>query len=177
MQETPKTLHWFECWRTGKTGVPWVDAGMRELLVTGYLSNRMRQNVASFLTKSLGIDWRYGAVWFESILLDHDVNVNYGNWQYVAGVGTDPRESRKFNMMKQALDYDPNGEYIKLWCPELNHLQGKNVFAPWLVPEHQRPAGYPAPILVEPEWQRHLDGAVKKGRKQLHSNHGGSRRS
>lgn len=81
----------FEQWRTGKTGVPWVDAGMRELAATGCLSNRMRQNVASFLTHSLGIDWRLGAAWFESVLVDHDVEVNYGNWQYVAGVGNDPR--------------------------------------------------------------------------------------
>lgn len=131
----------------GKTGVPFVDANMRELATTGFMSNRGRQNVASFLTKDLGLDWRMGAEWFESLLVrslfilnddslkdlgvlivfiiclphilisliklfplkvDHDVCSNYGNWLYSAGIGNDPRENRKFNMIKQGLDYDSN---------------------------------------------------------------------
>ncbi|KZS02115.1 Cryptochrome-1, partial [Daphnia magna] len=95
----------------GKTGVPFVDANMRELLETGWMSNRGRQNVASFLVKDLHLDWRLGAEWFESLLLDHDVCSNYGNWNYVAGIGNDPRENRKFNMIKQSMDYDLEGNF------------------------------------------------------------------
>ncbi|TRY85533.1 hypothetical protein DNTS_033065 [Danionella cerebrum] len=98
----------FNAWKEGRTGVPFVDANMRELALTGFMSNRGRQNVASFLTKDLGLDWRLGAEWFEYLLVDHDVCSNYGNWLYSAGIGNDPREDRKFNMIKQGLDYDNN---------------------------------------------------------------------
>jgi deoxyribodipyrimidine photo-lyase len=80
-----------QMWVDGQTGIPWVDAAMRELKFTGYMSNRLRQNVASFLVHSLGMDWRLGAAYFESTLVDYDTQSNYGNWQYVAGVGSDPR--------------------------------------------------------------------------------------
>ena len=103
----------FQAWCDGKTGIPFVDANMRELKLSGFMSNRGRQNVASFLVKDLGLDWRLGAEWFESQLLDHDVCSNYGNWNYSAGIGNDPRENRKFNMIKQGLDYDKDGEYIR----------------------------------------------------------------
>ena len=92
----------FEAWCEGKTGYPLVDANMRELRETGYMSNRGRQNVASFLTKNLGLDWRLGAEWFESQLIDHDPSLNYGNWNYAAGIGNDTREFRWFNINKQA---------------------------------------------------------------------------
>lgn len=105
----------FELWCCGKTGVPFVDANMRELLATGFMSNRGRQNVASFLAKTWGIDWRWGAEWFESLLIDYDVASNWGNWNYLAGVGNDARSDRIFNIAKQAKDYDPQGEYVKLW--------------------------------------------------------------
>lgn len=104
----------FERWRQGKTGHPFIDANMRELLHTGWMSNRGRQNVASFLAKHWNIDWRMGAAWFESQLIDYDVHSNYGNWQYVAGVGNDPRD-RLFNPDTQAQRYDPQGEYQRLW--------------------------------------------------------------
>lgn len=110
----------FEQWRTGQTGVPLVDAAMRELMATGFMSNRARQNVASFLTKTLGINWLWGAAWFEHALIDYDVASNYGNWNYVAGVGNDPR-NRTFNVYKQARDYDREGAYIKQWVKELGH--------------------------------------------------------
>ncbi|KAG8573281.1 hypothetical protein GDO81_012343 [Engystomops pustulosus] len=103
-----KDLKQFEAWKEGRTGVPFVDANMRELAMTGFMSNRGRQNVASFLTKDLGLDWRMGAEWFEYLLVDYDVCSNYGNWLYSAGIGNDPRENRKFNMIKQGLDYDGN---------------------------------------------------------------------
>lgn len=100
----------FVRWTQGQTGVPLIDANMRELAATGFMSNRGRQNVASFLTKDLYYDWRLGAEWFESLLSDYDPNSNYGNWQYVAGVGNDPRSSRQFNPQKQLNDYDPSSE-------------------------------------------------------------------
>ena len=105
----------FERWRTGRTGQPFIDAGMRELAATGWLSNRMRQNVASYLIHDLGGDWRAGAAWFEHALIDYDVYSNQGNWLYLAGRGTDPRSGRRFNPLKQAQDYDPQGRYQRLW--------------------------------------------------------------
>ncbi len=98
----------FSAWKNGTTGIPFIDANMRELLHTGFMSNRGRQNVASFATKDLGLDWRMCAEWFESQLIDYDVCSNYGNWNYVAGVGNDPREGRYFNILRQARMYDPD---------------------------------------------------------------------
>lgn len=121
----------FEAWRLGRTGVPFVDANMRELLLTGFQSNRGRQNVASFLVKNLGIDWRAGAEWFESQLIDFDVCSNWGNWAYVAGVGNDPRQDRYFHVIKQAGDYDPNGKYVRTWLPELESLSSELIHEPW----------------------------------------------
>ena len=120
----------------GRTGIGLIDASQRELFLTGYTSNRTRQNVASFLAKHLGIDWRVGAEWYESLLVDYDLSNNWGNWQYVAGVGNDPRgEARVFNPVKQAFDYDPKGEYVKAWCEELRGLEDvSKVFQPWRVP-------------------------------------------
>ena len=123
----------FEAWRTGMTGFPLVDANMRELAATGFMSNRGRQNVASFLTKNLGIDWRMGAEWFESLLIDYDVCSNYGNWNYTAGVGNDARGFRYFNIPKQAQDYDRQGTYVKHWLPELAALPAAKVHTPWLL--------------------------------------------
>lgn len=105
----------FEYWCAGKTGASLVDAGMRELIKTGYLSNRMRQIVASYLIYDLKGDWRFGAAWFESQLIDYDVYSNQGNWLYLAGRGTDPRGGRHFNIVKQAQDHDPQGDYQRLW--------------------------------------------------------------
>ena len=112
-------------WLEGTTGMGLVDASQRELFLTGYTSNRARQNVASFLAKHLGLDWRLGAEWYESNLVDYDVSSNWGNWQYTAGVGNDPRAGgggRKFNPVKQASDYDGKAEYIKTWVPETKEL-------------------------------------------------------
>ncbi len=129
----------FDLWRKGNTGFPLVDANMRELAATGFMSNRGRQNVASFLTKNLGIDWRMGAEWFESLLLDYDVCSNWGNWNYTAGVGNDARGFRFFNILKQAKEYDPNGDYVKHWLPELANLPPSKVHEPWtLLPVEQK---------------------------------------
>ncbi len=108
----------FEKWVNGETGVPFIDANMKELKLTGFMSNRGRQNVASYLTKDLGIDWTWGASYFESQLIDYDVCSNWGNWNYNAGVGNDPRENRYFNIETQVEKYDKNGDYVKLWLSE-----------------------------------------------------------
>ncbi len=105
----------FEKWRTGNTGSDFVDANMRELLLTGWMSNRGRQNVASYLIKDLGLCWLDGAAWFESQLIDNDVCNNYFNWMYLAGVGNDPRENSYFSIPKQAQMYDPDYAYRRLW--------------------------------------------------------------
>ncbi len=113
--DTSRSRQAFDRWQNAETGEPFVDANMRELNATGFMSNRGRQNVASYLVKDLRVDWRKGAEYFESLLIDYDVCSNYGNWQYVAGVGNDPREDRYFNVQKQAERYDPHGKYVSLW--------------------------------------------------------------
>ncbi|CAD5964145.1 Cryptochrome DASH [Planktothrix tepida] len=147
-------LQQFESWKTGMTGFPLIDANMRELALTGFMSNRGRQNVASFLTKNLGIHWKMGAEWFESLLIDYDVCSNWGNWNYTAGVGNDARGFRYFNILKQSKDYDLNGDYVKHWLPELSNLPPSKVHEPWsLIPVEQKRFGvilgvdYPQPIV------------------------------
>ena len=108
--------HGFERWSQARSGEALVDAAMRELSASGYLSNRLRQVVASYLVHELGGDWRAGAAWFESQLLDYDVHSNQGNWLYIAGRGTDPRGGRRFNVAKQTAEHDPDGAYRRLWA-------------------------------------------------------------
>lgn len=171
MKGAPGTGSWnpelFERWRTGRTGVPFVDANMREIAATGFMSNRGRQNVASYLAHDLGLPWLAGAEWFESLLVDYDPCSNYGNWCYVAGVGNDPREGRRFNVLKQAGDYDAGGDYVCEWVPELAGARGRSVHAPWLWDQDQwRAAGiqrgrdYPGPATSPPRW-----GTARRGRR------------
>ena len=118
LSEAPLAKHnaqGFERWYQGRTGEPLVDAAMRELAATGTLSNRLRQVVASYLIYDLHCDWRAGAAWFESQLVDYDVYSNQANWLYIAGRGTDPRGGRRFNPTKQAHDHDTDGRYRRLW--------------------------------------------------------------
>lgn len=105
-------------WIEGTTPYPIVNAAMRQLKTTGYQSNRARQLVASCLVHELGIDWRYGAAYFEEALIDFDLGSNWGNWQYLGGVGADPRGHRQFNLAKQTQTYDPEGLFIKRWGGE-----------------------------------------------------------
>ena len=107
--------HQLQEWIDGKTGVDFVDANMKELKLTGFMSNRGRQNVASYLCNDLKLDWRFGAAYFEQQLIDYDVCSNWGNWAYLAGVGNDPRGNRYFNINKQSTDYDKNKKYRDLW--------------------------------------------------------------
>ena len=105
----------FEKWKLGCTGNSFIDANMKELNLTGFMSNRGRQNVASYFCNELSMDWRYGAAYFEEKLIDYDVCSNWGNWSYLAGVGNDPRGKRVFNLEKQVKDYDTAGHYQNLW--------------------------------------------------------------
>lgn len=143
----------FERWCAGETGVPFVDANMRELNQTGYMSNRGRQNVASFLANNLRIDWRRGAAYFETQLVDYDPASNYGNWAYIAGVGNDSRD-RYFNVVKQARKYDGEAAYVRRWLPELDSLPPEYAHEPWKMSEGEQAdhgvelgVDYPAPML------------------------------
>lgn len=129
-KELTNDHHLFRLWKEGRTGVPFIDANMREIALTGFMSNRGRQNVASFLVHDLKVNWQMGAEYFESILIDYDTASNWGNWNYIAGVGNDPREDRKFNVLSQARRYDPHGDYVKLWLPELSELPVNRIHRP-----------------------------------------------
>ena len=147
----------FEAWCNGKTGIPFIDANMIELQLTGFMSNRGRQNVASFLVKDLEVDWRWGAAWFESLLVDYDVCSNYGNWLYVAGVGNDPRENRYFNILFQTEKYDANGAYVTHWLPELQLLPKEFIHRPYLLSAEKKQfykiESYPKPIINIQHWK------------------------
>lgn len=128
-------------WKEGRTGYPIVDAGMRQLAEEGWMHNRARLIVGSFLTKTLGIDWRHGAAHFADLLVDGDLASNAGNWQWVAGTGADPRPGRILNPLRQARRFDPDGDYVRRFVPELAHIEGGAVHAPWeLVDDHDYPA-------------------------------------
>ena len=126
-----------KAWMRGRTGVPFIDANIIELRETGFMSNRGRQNVASFLTKDLYFDWRIGAEFFETHLIDYEPTANWGNWAYVAGVGNDPRASRQFNPIKQSRDYDAQGEYIRTWIVQLQNIPAYRIHTPWLLSEEE----------------------------------------
>ena len=146
----------FRRWAAGETGLPFVDAAMRELNETGYQSNRARQNAASFLANDLRIDWRRGAAYFETRLVDYDPASNYGNWAYIAGVGNDSRD-RRFDVVEQAKKYDGDGEYVTHWIPALSDVPPSNVHEPWTLSEQEQAEydvqlgiDYPEPM-VDPE--------------------------
>jgi deoxyribodipyrimidine photo-lyase len=141
----------FDLWAIGKTGVPFVDANMRELTATGWMSNRGRQNVASFLVRDLKVNWQMGAEYFESQLIDYDTCSNWGNWNYVAGVGSDPREDRYFNILTQAKNYDPLGDYVRLWCPELAKVPVDKIHRPDLLTPDES-AHYPKALVNIGKW-------------------------
>lgn len=142
-------------WQQGRTGVPIVDAGMRQLWKTGWMHNRARMIVGSFLTKHLLIDWREGEAWFRDTLVDADWASNAMNWQWVAGTGIDASPFfRIFNPTRQGVKFDPDGDYIRQWVPELKKLSGKDLFEPWNTKEHDlERAGitlgktYPRPVV------------------------------
>ncbi|KAL5529735.1 hypothetical protein ACEPAG_5720 [Sanghuangporus baumii] len=162
-------------WLAGRTSTGLIDAAQRELLLTGYMSNRARQNTASFLAGRLHIDWRLGAEWFESMLIDYDCASNWGNWAYVAGVGNDPRENRLFNPVKQANDYDPEGEYIRAWVEEARGIEDVGcVWQLWkLHGEERKKRGIEDP-LVKIEWS--TEKGAKRHRRVKNENRSGGGR-
>ena len=136
----------FDAWRDGRTGYPIVDAGMRQLADTGWMHNRVRMIVASFLVKDLHIEWTHGARHFMKHLVDADLASNQHGWQWTAGTGTDPSPFfRIFNPVTQGRKFDPDGDYVRRWVPELRGVDGSAVHEPWLLPD--RPADYPEPIV------------------------------
>ena len=133
-------------WTEGRTGIPLVDAGMRQLGREGWIHNRARMVVASFLTRRLGIPWQEGAAVFMRSLVDGDPANNSGGWQWVAGTGADPRRSRSFSPVRQAERFDPAGAYIRRYVRELQDVPVPLLFAPWKEPAVLRASGYPPPV-------------------------------
>lgn len=150
---TPKQQQLFSAIVDGETGYPLVDANMKELVKTGWMSNRGRQNIASFFVHYCKLPWSLGATMFESYLLDYNVSSNIGNWRYVAGVGNDPRDHRIFNVVKQGNQYDASTEYIVRWLPQLNNLPVHQRYHVNKLSDKERAViGYPNPIVRLP-WQ------------------------
>jgi deoxyribodipyrimidine photo-lyase len=137
-----------EAWRRGRTGYPLVDAAMRQLRHEGWMHNRGRLLVASFLTKTLYADWRTGARHFLTLLVDGDMANNQLNWQWAAGTGTDTRPNRVLNPLAQAKRFDRDGTYVRRWVPELAGVGGSAVHRPWLLPASERAdLDYPDPVV------------------------------
>ena len=158
LENQENNLH-LQSWINGETGIPFIDANMKELNQTGFMSNRGRQNVASFLIKDLKVNWVKGAEYFESMLLDYDPCSNYGNWNYIAGVGSDLRHDRYFNILAQAKKYDPKGEYVKYWIPNLEKLPSEWVHQPDALTSDQKieydfelDRDYPQSIFDSQKW-------------------------
>jgi deoxyribodipyrimidine photo-lyase len=151
----PQAQENFRAWCEGRTGYPIVDAGMRQLNQTGYMHNRLRMITASFLVKDLGIDWRRGERYFAQRLNDYDLAANNGGWQWAASTGCDAQPYfRIFNPVTQSLKFDPRGQFIRRYVPEVADLEDKDIHAPWLAAaDRQLAAGcvvgrdYPAPLV------------------------------
>jgi deoxyribodipyrimidine photo-lyase len=129
----------FSKWCEGKTGFPFVDAGMRQLNTEGWMHNRLRMITASFLVKDLLIDWRWGAEYFQEKLLDHDLALNNGGWQWCASTGTDAQPYfRIFNPFSQSEKFDPEGHFIRKYVPELRNVQGKHIHRPFRMSDKEQ---------------------------------------
>jgi deoxyribodipyrimidine photo-lyase len=141
-------------WREGRTGFPIVDAGMRQLAGTGWMHNRVRMITASFLCKDLHVWWPVGARHFLAHLIDADIASNNHGWQWVAGTGTDASPyHRVFNPTRQGKEFDPDGDYVRRWVPELRDVPARYVHEPWLAPGGV-PDGYPLPVVDHAEERR-----------------------
>lgn len=168
-QERYRDLPWDDApellaaWQEGRTGYPLVDAGMRQLAATGWMHNRARMVVGSFLTKDLHLDWRAGEAWFARLLLDGEPSQNNGNWQWIASTGVDPAPyfRRIFNPVLQQQKFDPDGTYVRRWVPELAGVRDDRLAEPWTMSaEEQAAAGcvigtdYPAPVVDHADERR-----------------------
>ncbi|MFZ5880941.1 MAG: cryptochrome/photolyase family protein [Chloroflexota bacterium] len=154
----------FTAWKQGRTGVPVVDAAMRQLTETGWMHNRARMIVASFLVKDMLVDWRWGEAWFMANLLDGDPAANNGGWQWTAGTGTDAAPYfRVFNPVLQGVKFDPNGDYVRKWVPELAHLDAVCIHAPW--ESGRKVPGYPERPIITRDKERTL--AAYKASKEI----------
>lgn len=158
----------FHQWCQGHTGYPIVDAAMRQLNATGWMHNRCRMIVASFLTKDLMIDWRWGENYFMQTLVDGDLSANNGGWQWSASSGMDPKPLRIFNPASQAKKFDPEAEYIRLWVPEIRHLDTGALVTGNIEPSERDRASYPQPIVVH-KVQQALFKEKYKAQKALQS--------
>ncbi len=155
-----------EAWKYGQTGCPIVDAGMRQMLATGWMHNRLRMITASFLVKDLLIDWREGERWFAEKLADYDPAANNGGWQWTAGTGTDAAPFfRIFNPVLQAKKFDPQGAYVRRWVPETAGLPGNIVHEPWKLPAGSQPKGYPG-LLIDHGFARERTLRAYQGARQ-----------
>jgi deoxyribodipyrimidine photo-lyase len=156
----------FARWSAGQTGVPLVDAAMRQLRQEGWLHNRGRLVAASFLTKTLGLHWRRGADVFFDLLVDGDLASNVGNWQWVAGTGADTRPNRIFNPVRQSKRFDPDGAYVRRYVPELGDVEDAYVHEPWRAPQAGRPDGYPVAVVgvTSTRSRRHSRGPGRAAR-------------
>ena len=142
-------------WKTGETGYPVIDAGMRQLAQTGWMHNRARMIEASFLVKNLLVNWQAGEAWFMQHLVDGDPAANNGGWQWSAGTGTDAAPYfRIFNPVMQSMKFDPNGDYIRRYVPELGRVPAEFIHSPWEMPAELQKRNdcligkdYPAPIV------------------------------
>ena len=164
--EGTETDELVEAWKQGKTGFPIVDAGMRQLLAEGWMHNRLRMITASFLTKDLHVWWPVGAQHFLDHLLDGDVASNNHGWQWTAGTGTDASPYfRVFNPITQGLKFDPQGEYVRRWVPELAHLEGKAAHEPWKTEDGYK-EGYPRQIVDHGEARKEALERYDQARKR-----------
>lgn len=151
----------FTLWKEGRTGIPFIDANIRELNSTGFMSNRGRQNVASFLVKNMKVNWMLGAAYFEEKLIDYCPANNWGNWAYVAGVGNDPKEYQHFNVLQQAKEFDPQGDYVRLWMPELDVIPGAQIHQPWTLSEQEIIVNGLTDYITRPYFARYSDDFKK----------------
>ena len=157
----------FEAWCEGRTGYPIVDAAMRQLNELGWMHNRCRMIVASFLTKDLMIDFRRGEKYFMQCLYDGDLSANNGGWQWSASSGMDPKPVRIFNPASQSKKFDPDAEYIRRWLPELRSVETADLVTGNIPPEVRDRCGYPAPIVDHNQQQRRFKEKYQQQRAQV----------
>ncbi len=163
MREEATETEFLHKWKNGLTGIPFIDANMRELSASGFMSNRGRQVVASFLIYDCKVRWTLGAAWFEELLIDYNPATNWGNWAFTAGVGNDPKSNARMNIIKQAADFDSKGEYVKYWIPELKTLPSSFIHQPWIMSEEEQKLygikignNYPFPMVEIDKFQKQV---------------------